>query len=213
MKKNFLLLRINREEKNRSQIEYKVKLTHNCTFVDMSFEPLSRHYEIKENALTIDPKFVILNDQGHRDFTVKSSALALGDKLSLLDTYGNELYKIRQQLVLFAPDFNIYTGDDTEVALIQRRGLPWNYRLEVTSSTLGDYRMDWESGLLNQEFILKKQDMLIAKINRQWVSLTNVYSVEIADDIPDKEIPFVLALVIVLWCAHRYRAQLPFINS
>jgi uncharacterized protein YxjI len=179
----------------------------------MSLESISRHYEVQEKPLASDSKFIILNDQGDCVFKVKSTIPSLGDQLSLYDAYGNELYKIRQQLILFLFNFNIYEKDDSEVASVQRRGMPWNYKLDVTSHVFGDYRMDWSSGFVNQEFTLTKDNKTVAEIKRNWISLTNNYSVAIADDVTDKEVAFVLALVITLWCAHRFRGQMPYVNS
>jgi hypothetical protein len=50
-----------------------------------------------------------------------------------------------------------------------------------------------------------KHGKVIARINHKWIILTHIYSVDIADDVTDGEVPFILSLVIVLWCAQRYR--------
>ena len=174
----------------------------------MSVESLSRHYQIEEKPLTTNPKFVITNDQGDCVYNVKSTFFSVGDNMSLCDAYGNELYKIQQQPIIYLLNFNIYGSDDREVATVQYRGMPWNYGLDVTSLAFGDYRLDWESGMLNQEFVLAKHNKTVAKINRNWIALTNSYSVEITDDVSDREVAFVLSLVIALWSAHRFRGQL-----
>ena len=179
----------------------------------MAFGTPSRRYQVQEQALSYDPKLIILNDEGHCEFIVKSTLLALGDKLSLFDTYGKELYKIRQQFAVFFFTFKLYTIDDTEVASAECRRTPWSYKLEVISPIFGDYQMHWQSGILSQEFILTKNNRTIARINHKRTLFTQTYSVEIVDDVTNGEIPFVLSLVIVLWCTQRYRRQNFQINS
>lgn len=57
------------------------------------------------------------------------------------------------------------------------------------------------------EYTLTKDEKTIAQIKRKFPAIAQRYTVDIDENIKEQDLPFVLTLVICLWCAQRYRGQ------
>jgi len=155
---------------------------------------LIRHYTIKRRPLSHEQKFVIYDERDLCLYTFKSTYLAIGDKLAMIEeATGKKVMTIREQLGHFHT-FNIY--GDGQLGSIQRMGPPWNRRLMITS-VFGAYEINRQG--VSHEYILTKDGQIVAKIKKK--VLAETYLVDVVEDLSDNEITFVLAMIIVLWCA------------
>jgi uncharacterized protein YxjI len=173
----------------------------------------TRRFQIEEHPTSLDQKFCIMDEDDKCLYTVKAPLFTVGDKLTLLDGYGNELFKIRQQLKHIHLTFHIYNtaqnhddDDDgkSKLATVKQVGSPFKHTLEI-QSVYGDYLMKRNGGMTCSEYTLSKNGSIVAEVKRKFPALAARYTVDIDEHVKESEIPFVLALVITLWCAHRYR--------
>jgi uncharacterized protein YxjI len=171
----------------------------------MDDEPKPTRYIIQDKHFALNDKFVITDDKGIVHYTVDATIFSIGDKLILYDSFGNELIKIRQEQPCLHQVYNIYSTrhdvDEMQLASIKRVGPPWNHRLEI-STTNGEYLMEKIGGLLSHEFILTKDEAIVAMVTKDSAPTTSVYWVDIASDREDYR-AFLVAMVIVLSCAKR----------
>jgi uncharacterized protein YxjI len=167
-------------------------------------------YIIEDRHFSLNDKFVISDDSGLIHYKVDATLFTPGDKLILYDSLGDELIKIRQENLHLHPTYNIYSirrdADEMQLASIKRTGAPWNHKLEITA-TNGEYQMEKYGGLLSHEFILKKDQQIVATVTKGTSILESVYWVDIADD-RDKYRAFLMSMVIVLSCVKRLPGNL-----
>ncbi|CAF2858392.1 unnamed protein product [Rotaria sp. Silwood2] len=171
-----------------------------------------RRFQIEERPTSLDQKFSLMDEDDNCLYTVKSTFFALGDKLTVMDSHGTELYKIRQQLKHIHLTFHIYnatTNDDDEenkLASVKQVGSPLKHTLEI-HSIYGDYLMQRNGGMTSSEYTLSKDGIQIAEVKRKFPAFAERYTVDITERVHERDIPFILTLVITLWCAQRYRGQ------
>lgn len=170
-------------------------------------------FQIEEHPTSLDRKFCIMDDHDICLYTVKSTLFVIGDKLTLIDNEGDELFKIRQQLKHIHLTFHIYDAanknqddDEKPLATVKQVGFPLKHTLDI-HSTYGDYHMERNGGITCNEYTLTKGGRTVAEIKRKFPAFAERYTVDIDEHVHQSEIPFVLTLVITLWCAQRYRGQ------
>jgi uncharacterized protein YxjI len=162
-------------------------------------------YIIQDKHFSLNDKFVISDDLGEIHYTVDSTFFTRGDKLILYDALGNELIKIRQENLHLHPTYHIYSirrdADEMQLASIKRTGAPWNHKLEI-NATNGEYQIERYCGHFSHEFILKKDEVVVAVVRKDTSVSTSVYWVDIACD-RDEYRALLVAMVIVLSCVQR----------
>jgi uncharacterized protein YxjI len=172
----------------------------------------TRRFQIQERPMSFDQKFSIMDEDDNCLYTVKSTLFALGDKLTLLDNHGTELFKIRQQLKHLHLTFDIYkvsendNDDEIKSATVKQIGVPLKHTLEI-QSIYGNYLIKRNGGITCSEYTLSKDGNMIAEVKRKFPTFAERYTVDIDENVNEKDIPFVLTLIIALWCAQRYRGQ------
>jgi uncharacterized protein YxjI len=167
-------------------------------------------FQIQQRPMSLDQKFSIMDEDDNCLYTVKSTLFTLGDKLTLLDNHGTELFKIRQQLNHFHLTFDIYNAlenennNESKLATVKQVGILQKYTLEI-QSIYGDYLIKRNGGITSREYTLTKDGNIVAEIKRKFPALAERYTVDIDENINEKDIPFVLTLIITLSCVLRDR--------
>jgi len=170
----------------------------------------TRRFQIQQRLMSNDQKFSIMDEDDNCLYTVKSTLFALGDKLTLLDNHGTELFKIRQQLNHFHLTFDICNAsenqndDDSKLATVKQVGFSLKQTLAI-QSIYGNYLIKQNGGITSREYTLSKDGKMVAAVKRKFPTLAERYTVDIDENINERDIPFVLTLIITLWCAQRDR--------
>jgi uncharacterized protein YxjI len=167
-------------------------------------------FQIQERPMSLDQKFSIMDEDDNCLYTVKSTFFALGDKLTLLDKHGIELFKIRQQLKHLHLTFDIYNAsendndDESKLATVKQIGFGFKNTLEI-QSIYGNYLIKRNGGITCSEYTLSKDGNMVAEVKRKLPTFAERYTVDIDENVNEKDIAFVLTLIITLWCAQRNR--------
>jgi uncharacterized protein YxjI len=167
-----------------------------------------RRFQIQERPMSLDQKFSIMDEDDNCLYTVKSTFFALGNKLTLLDNHGIELFSIRQQLKHLHLTFAIYNASENDnddantLATVKQAGFPLRHTLEI-QSIYGNYIIKRNGGITCTKYTLSKDGNMIAEIKRKVPAFAERYTVDIDKNINEKDIPFVLTLIIILWCTQR----------
>jgi uncharacterized protein YxjI len=170
----------------------------------------ARRFQIKEQPTSLNHKLCIMDEHDACLYTVKSTLFSLGDKLTLSDSDENEIFQIRQQLRHLHLTFHIYNAvendndDKRALAVVKQVGFSFKHTFDICS-IYGDYFMKRDGGITSREYTLSKGGSTIAKIQRKFPALFEQYTVDIDENVNEKDIPFILTLAVTLWCAQRYR--------
>jgi uncharacterized protein YxjI len=170
----------------------------------------ARRFQIQQRPMSLDQKFSIMDEDDNCLYTVKSTFFSLGDKLTLLDNHGTELFKIRQQLKHLRLTFDIYNAsenennDESKLATVKKVGSLLEQTLAI-QSIYGSYLIKRNGGITCREYTLSKDGNMVAEVKRKFPTFAERYTVDIDENVTDRDIPFVLTLIITLWCAQRDR--------
>jgi uncharacterized protein YxjI len=96
--------------------------------------------------------------------------------------------------------------DANKLATVKQAGFPLRYTLEI-QSIYGNYIIKRNGGITCTKYMLSKDGNMIAEIKRKVPAFAERYTVDIDKNINEKDIPFVLTLIIIVWCTQRNWGQ------
>ncbi|CAF0825440.1 unnamed protein product [Rotaria sordida] len=172
----------------------------------------SRLYRIHRKHLSNNHQFEIGNDTDEIVYTVRSTPLSLLDKLSLYEaSTDKELIKIREEILQLHLVYDISAvtenGDnDQHLATVKRSHDQHHFESTVeVDSIYGIYKVEPIGDLFDHGFKLTTGNKTVADVtkNTKLLKNTELCLVEINDD--NGGDLFLLALVIVIWYAKRWR--------
>ncbi|WMM24530.1 LURP-one-related family protein [Tissierella sp. MB52-C2] len=148
-------------------------------------------YLIRERIFSFSDSFTI-NDENNRPYyEVVGKVFSIGNKLNLYDMNGRNLLYIEQKIFRFLPEYIIYEGNKV-VARIQKEFTFFKPKFTIDSS-YGDFTIDGDVFAYN--FNIIKNGRPVAWISKKFLSFSDTYSIDIADE---ENHAFILSLVIVL---------------
>lgn len=148
-------------------------------------------YIIKERVFTLTNKFRIDSLDRGPGYEVVGRFFSIGNKLKIYDDRGKEVLYIKEKLLKILPKYEIYK-DGRRLATIKKKLTAFKPKFTINSSY---GKLYIEGDILHHDFRIVRKGRTVARISKRWVSVSDTYSVEIADDIDH---PFILGLVIVL---------------
>src|ERR1044071_9086542 len=155
---------------------------------------MTSRYKIRQKMLSIGDDFWIENQEGDRVFKVDGKALRLRQTLFFEDMNGNKLCKIQERLLAIKDTMVVEDADGHQMAVI-KKGLiaPLGDHWSVT--VRGGPDLDVQGNILDHEYSIMQRRNKIAEVSKKWLSLTDTYGVEIADDENDI---LILAMAIAI---------------
>lgn len=150
-------------------------------------------YVLKQKLLAWGDDYTIRDEQGTDRYFVDGKALSLGAKLSFQDMSGNELAFIRQRLLKLNPTYEIHR-DGALVAVVTRKLLSFLHHRFVIDVP-GPNDLEAEGNLLDHEYEFRRGDSVVATVTKQWITLRDTYSIDIADGEDDV---LILASAVVI---------------
>ena len=148
-------------------------------------------YLIKEKIFTLADRFRIENEQGYPQYEVVGKILTLGNKLNIYDMDGTELIYIEEKIFRFLPEYTIYRNGNI-IGKIKKE-LTFMKPRFIIESSYGDFTI--EGDVFHHNFDILKNGNPVAWVSKKWISLSDTYSVDIAEG---EDHPFILSIVIIL---------------
>jgi uncharacterized protein YxjI len=148
-------------------------------------------YLIKEKIFTFADRFKIEDENGYPQYEVVGKILSLGNKLNIYDMSGKELIYIEGKIFRLLPEYMIYRGGNL-IGKIKKELTLFRPKFNIESS-YGYFTI--EGDVLHHDFNILKNGEAIAWINKKWISFSDTYSIDIVDE---EDQPFILSIVIVL---------------
>ena len=146
---------------------------------------------VKQKIFSFGDNFIIKDDQGNDRFIVKGKVFSLGDKLRIYDMMGRELFYIEQKLLRLLPEYTIYKSGQA-VATVKKDFSFFRPRFSIWSA-YGNYSI--QGDFFGMDFSITKNGRHVAQVSKRWLSFSDTYGVDIADD---EDCAFILALVIII---------------
>jgi uncharacterized protein YxjI len=146
---------------------------------------------IKQKVFTWRDKFYVYNENGEGIFKVEGELFSWGAKLHLYDAYDRELYFIKQKLMVFLPEYEIYQGENL-IARVKKEFSFFKPRLNVTSHR-GKYVI--QGNFLGMDFQILYNNQLLGAIKKEWFTWGDTYCLYIANN---EDAAFFTALVIAI---------------
>jgi uncharacterized protein YxjI len=135
-------------------------------------------YLMKQNFFSWGHDFTIKDASGNDAFLVDGAAFSIGDKLAINDLAGNELVHIEQRLLSWSPTYEIYKGG--EVVAVVEKELFTLFSCTFTVDVPGPDDLQAEGDFLDLEYEFLRGKRTVARVSKQWFSLSDTYGIDIA---------------------------------
>lgn len=146
-------------------------------------------------------------------FFMKQKFFALTDKFTIYDYLGNELYQVKGKFFSIRKKLDLYDNNLNHKAHIHKKLFSFlpRYFIEINGEQIAEVvkhftlfkkkftitGLDWmvEGDFLDHEYEIYHDGDIIAMISKEWFTLGDAYSVDIADDLDPVPI---LSVVLVI---------------
>ncbi|MFA7265975.1 MAG: LURP-one-related family protein [Candidatus Nanopelagicales bacterium] len=151
-------------------------------------------FVMKERLLAIGDDSYIENAAGLRAFWVDGKALRIRETLIFKDLQGRELYKIQERKARVRDTMKIQLPNDDTVATVKKALIsPIRARFSIEVENGPD--LSAKGNILNHEYKIKRDDVVIAEISKKWVRIRDTYTVDVT---PGEDVMFLLAITTAL---------------
>ncbi len=155
-------------------------------------------YMMRQKWLTLGDDFFIQDENGNDVFFVDGKAFCLGAQLSFQDLQGNELAFIKQRLLSWGPNYEIYRGGQLQAVVTKELFSFFNCRFAVDMPGPDD--LEAGGDFMDREYVLKRAQRPVASVSKQWFSLTDTYGVELVEG--EDDILILAATVVIDMACH-----------
>jgi uncharacterized protein YxjI len=162
-----------------------------------------KRFQLQQKFLALGDDFTIRDDAGKDVYFVDGRALSIGDKLSFQDTAGKELAFIKQNLFAWGRTYEITR--DGKLAAVVKKELFTLFHCRFNVDVEGPDDLEAEGDFTDHEYVFRRGDRVVASVTKKWLSFTDNYGVEIADD--EDEVMILASAVVVDMCCHADRKR------
>jgi uncharacterized protein YxjI len=155
---------------------------------------MANRYKIRQKLMSIGDDFWIENGEGERVYKVDGKALRLRKTLIFEDIKGNKLAKIQERLLPIKETMVVEDGEGNQLAVI-KKGLIAPLGDHWSVNVRGGPDLDVQGNILDHEYSIMERRKKIADVSKKWLSLTDTYGVEVAEEQNDI---LILAIAIAI---------------
>lgn len=149
-------------------------------------------YVLRNKLFSIGGDSWITDETGHHVYFVDGAAISIGRRLTIKDMDRNEVAAIHQELIALTPTFEIHTARGIK-AHISMRLLTLTDRMKI--DVTGGPDLEVHGNLFHHEYDIEQGGRRVAHVSKAWISLTDSYGIEIADD---EDQVLILACAVVI---------------
>jgi uncharacterized protein YxjI len=140
-------------------------------------------YVLKQKLFAFGDDFRIRDESDRDVFIVDGKAFSLGDKLSFQDLQGNELVFIRSKLLSWGPTYELHRGEQL-VAVVKKKHFTF-FHCKFSIDVPGPDDLEAKGDFLDREYSFTRQGREVACVSKRWVSWTDTYGVDVAENEDD----------------------------
>lgn len=132
---------------------------------------------IKQKIFSLTDHYDIFDENNQAIFSVEREFLSLGAKVHVYDINGQERFYMKQKLMTFLPQYEIYK-DDYLCAVINKELTLFKPRLNITSE-YGDFTI--EGSVWNMDFEIAHNGQVLGTVCKEWFTWGDTYVLNIED--------------------------------
>ena len=151
---------------------------------------------IKQKIFSLVDKYSVYNEFGEPVYNVQGELFSWGAKIHLYDLNGTELYYIKQKVLTFLPEYEIYKGESF-CARVKKEFTFFNPRLNVQSS-FGDFEI--QGSFWEMDFDIQCNGQSLGEIHKEWLTWGDTYCLSIVD--PGNAAFFTSLVIAIDNCLH-----------
>jgi uncharacterized protein YxjI len=150
-------------------------------------------YVMRQKMFSLADSFQVTNEEGQAAFVVSGKVFSFGKQLAFQDLGGRTLVSIKQELLTFAPAYQILKGDSPIAEVKKELFNFFSYRFSIDLS--GASPMEATGNFLDHEYVIARGEAPVASVSKRWFTMTDTYGVDIAEGEDDV---LVLAITVVI---------------
>ena len=154
-------------------------------------------YMMKQKLFSWGNDFFIKDENGQDVFFVDGKTFTIGDKLSFQDLLGNELAHIQQRIFSWGPTYEIHRRGMLYATVKKEFFTFFHAKFIVDVPGLND--LEAKGDFLGLEYTFTRGGKTVARVSKEWFSLTDTYGVDIVEG-EDDILILVTTVVIDMVC-------------
>nr|WP_319488002.1 LURP-one-related family protein [uncultured Caproiciproducens sp.] len=151
---------------------------------------------IKQRIFSLKDKYSVYNEFGEPVYSVEGELFSWGAKIHIYDLKGSELYYIKQKVLTFLPEYEIYTGE-AFCARVKKEFSFFTPRLNVQSS-YGDFEIT--GSFMEMDFDIQCNGQIFGQIHKQWLTWADTYCLTVEK--PEDAAFFTSLVIAIDNCLH-----------
>lgn len=153
---------------------------------------------MRQKVFTIGDRFNVWDEAGNDRWYVEQELFTWGKTLRIYDAQEREAACVRREVLTLLPVFSVTAGS-REIARIVRHFTLFCQEYEVSGP-------DWyvEGEFLAHEFTIRRGDVQVAAVHKEWLTWGDCYTLEIADS---RDELLALAVALAIDCANDSRGH------
>ncbi len=148
-------------------------------------------YYVKQKVFSFKDKFTIKDYSQNDVYQVEGKFMSLTNKLQLLNMDGSQALNAKKQLFKLFPVYHVYSNHDEELAVIKKR-FAFKPRFDVY---VGEEEYQVEGTLFAHSFVIRKDDMDVASIEKKVFSFGDSYEIDILDETRKELLLFIVIII------------------
>jgi uncharacterized protein YxjI len=155
-------------------------------------------YIMKQKILSLTDSFTIQDADGNPVYEVKGKLLSIGDRLDFHTMDGQKVASIRQKVLSIKTRYFIYRNGQKRARMKKRRFtlIRDKFRVDV----FGAPDLEIVGSVLEHNYRFVQQGQEVARVSKQWVSLSDSYGVDVRQGMDD--VLFLACAVVVDLMSH-----------
>lgn len=150
-------------------------------------------YMMKQRLFSWGDDFYIKDESGQDRFYVDGRVFSLGNQLSFQDLAGQELCFIKQVILSWSPNYEIYKSGQLWATVKKELFTFFNCRFEVDGG--GQNHVEAAGDFLDHQYTFTRGSQPVAHVSKQWFALSDTYGVDTAQGEDDV---LILASTVVI---------------
>jgi uncharacterized protein YxjI len=148
---------------------------------------------MRQRLLSIGEDFTIQDERGNAAFEVDGKVLTLRETFELKDRSGRIVATIRGRILSLRDTMDILRDDEVAATIVKALFAPFRDRFRV--DVAGGSSLSIDGSLLDHEYTLRRDDVVVATVSKRWFTITDTYGIEVA---PGEDDALILAIAVAL---------------
>jgi uncharacterized protein YxjI len=148
-------------------------------------------YIIRQKLISLNDRYVVQDENENEKYSIRRQVISLFRRYLIINTEGNVKSQITKKILTILPRFDIALDDGTK-AVVKKKFKLFGHSYDIITQS-GKYTMNGD--YFGHEFEILKDEQVVAKVSKKWISWSDTYGVEVNDNQNDL---LLLSIIITL---------------